>query len=48
MTENIKLINQGVKAKCPKCGYEWIYKGKSKIYVTCPQCQRRVKLNKID
>jgi hypothetical protein len=34
-----------MKKKCKKCGHEWDYKGKSKIYVTCPQCYSKIKIN---
>ena len=33
-----------MKIKCPKCNHEWEYKGKSKYYVTCPQCYNKVKI----
>ena len=26
------------------CKYEWDYKGKSKFYVTCPQCYNKLKI----
>jgi DNA-directed RNA polymerase subunit RPC12/RpoP len=29
------------KVKCPKCGYEWLYKGKLKR-CTCPNCGNKV------
>jgi len=28
----------GIKARCPRCNHKWIYKGKSKYYITCPFC----------
>ena len=38
----------GVELKCyhDDCGHEWTYKGKSRIYATCPQCQRKVRIDK--
>jgi len=24
--------------KCPRCGYEWNYKGRMKLRRTCPSC----------
>jgi ribosomal protein S27E len=39
---------KGIKVKCDKCGYQWIYKGRSKIYVTCPQCHKNVNLQKLN
>lgn len=32
------------KLKCPHCGKEWTYKGDHKIYVTCSDCKRNVKI----
>jgi len=34
-----------MKAKCPKCKYEWETKSQM-LNVTCPNCQRKVELNK--
>lgn len=31
-----------MKIKCPKCKYEWNTKSKLN-YVSCPNCQRKVK-----
>jgi protein-arginine kinase activator protein McsA len=28
---------------CPKCGHGWNYKGKSTLYVTCPNCYRKIR-----
>ena len=28
---------------CPKCGHDWNYKGKSSLYVTCPNCYRKIR-----
>jgi tRNA(Ile2) C34 agmatinyltransferase TiaS len=33
--------------KCPKCGYEWNYKGSHEHWATCPNCLRKVKLTPI-
>jgi len=30
-----------LQVKCPKCSYEWKYKGRSRYYVTCPQCRKQ-------
>jgi predicted nucleic acid-binding Zn-ribbon protein len=38
------MNSPGIKLRCNKCGYEWTYKGKSKIYATCPQCHRNIML----
>jgi len=29
-----------LQVKCRKCSYEWEYKGRSRYYVTCPQCRK--------
>ncbi|MEM3401968.1 MAG: hypothetical protein QW179_00960 [Candidatus Hadarchaeales archaeon] len=34
-----------MKIVCPRCKHEWNYRGKSKYYVTCPQCLRKIKLD---
>ena len=33
-----------MKVKCPKCGYEWDYKGK-RDRATCPSCGYPVKVD---
>jgi len=40
------MENTQTKMKCTHkdCEHEWNYKGKSKFYVTCPQCYRKVKV----
>jgi DNA-directed RNA polymerase subunit RPC12/RpoP len=35
-----------VKLRCPHCGYEWDYKGKSMFYATCPRCMYKVNIKK--
>jgi len=35
-----------IKCTNKKCNHVWNYKGKSKFYVTCPHCYRKVKINK--
>lgn len=32
-----------MEARCHKCKHKWDYKGKSKYYITCPRCYRKVK-----
>jgi len=34
-----------MKLKCSKCNHEWDYQGKSKFYVTCPHCYRKININ---
>ncbi len=29
---------------CPKCEYEWEFKGKSKYYTSCPRCRANIKI----
>ncbi|MFP4019010.1 MAG: hypothetical protein ACLFUH_07150 [Bacteroidales bacterium] len=33
--------NEGIELKCPKCEYEWTYKG-NLIKATCPSCGSKV------
>ena len=35
-----------MKVKCPKCNYEWEYKG-NRNYACCPKCYRQFRINKI-
>jgi transposase len=35
-----------VKLRCPYCGYVWEYKGKKSRYATCPNCLRKVDIQK--
>ena len=40
------MIQQNnIKALCDKCGKVWIYTGKNKVFVTCPDCRKLVKLD---
>jgi lipopolysaccharide biosynthesis regulator YciM len=32
-------IEEKVKVKCPKCGYEWFTRSK-RIYIQCPSCRK--------
>lgn len=34
-----------IELRC-KCGHEWIYKGKSEHYATCPRCHNLVNVKK--
>jgi DNA-directed RNA polymerase subunit RPC12/RpoP len=34
-----------VKLKCPRCGYEWEYKGRLRL-ATCPSCGKKVDVAK--
>ena len=32
------------EVKCDKCGYVWVYRGKHRKKVMCPDCRRMVPL----
>jgi len=32
---------------CYKCGYSWFYSGKSKYYLTCPRCYKKLSVKKL-
>jgi phage FluMu protein Com len=38
------MTKQNVKAICDGCGKVWIYTGRNKVYITCPDCRKLVKL----
>lgn len=27
------------------CGFQWDYKGKKKVFATCPDCYKKVRIN---
>ena len=35
-----------VKLRCPYCGYVWDYKGRKTRYATCPNCLRKVDIQR--
>jgi len=35
------------EVKCYKCGYKWNYTGKSKFFITCPRCMRKLLAKKV-
>jgi len=37
-----------MKVKCPKCKHGWNYLGKSKYYITCPHCYKKINIKKIE
>ncbi len=37
-----------MKMKCKKCGHEWDYNGRNKHTVTCPDCRKINKIDKIE
>ena len=41
-----KRKKRGVKLTCQHCDYEWSYRGYSKFYATCPNCQFKVHIKK--
>lgn len=47
--EELEIIEKdGIELKCQKCGYAWLYKGKSKNYAWCPSCNSRIRLDVVD
>jgi transposase len=42
----LEVVEVVVKLRCPYCGYVWEYKGKKTRYVTCPNCMRKVDIQK--
>jgi len=34
------------EATCPRCGYQWYYRGKRTVYIKCPNCLRDVSFEK--
>jgi len=35
-----------LEAKCPRCGYTWLYRGNRTVYIKCPNCLRDVLYSK--
>jgi len=33
-----------VLLRCPRCGYVWEYVGRKKVFATCPDCYKKVKI----
>ena len=42
----LEVVGVVVKLRCPYCGYVWDYRGKKTRYVTCPNCMRKVDIQK--
>ena len=42
----ITNLKKGIDLKCSICGYEWEYKGTKKIQATCPDCMRKIRIEK--
>lgn len=42
-TENTKENKKKDKLICPRCKYEWKFKGKM-FYATCPRCMYKYKV----
>jgi rubrerythrin len=40
-----KIAKGGVKLRCKKCGYTWIYGGENPYWATCPRCHTMVKVS---
>lgn len=45
MLKNKENKTKKVKVKCPHCGYEWKYGGRKKVFCTCPDCMKRLKID---
>lgn len=37
--------NEDYKVECVVCGHTWNYRGKSKYYITCPDCRSNLNLS---
>ena len=40
-----------MKVKCYKCNHEWDYKGQiivGKVYITCANCYRKIRIDKAE
>src|SRR5690606_39012388 len=44
----VALNDKPIAAQCPRCGYEWTYKGKNPFFASCPLCKTTVKLRKVN
>jgi len=42
MSKNLMNL---LDVQCPYCGYEWLYSGSQKHYVTCPSYKKKVRLH---
>ena len=42
----LQMNARRTKMICPKCGYDWEYKGKSNFYISCPRCRSNINLQK--
>jgi len=40
------VVEVVVKLRCPYCGYVWDYKGRKTRYATCPNCLRKVDIQR--
>jgi hypothetical protein len=41
------LEKKGIPVMC-RCGHIWKYKGKSRKYITCPNCLTKIQLKKAE
>jgi len=41
-------MKKGILLKCKnkKCEYEWIYRGESLFYASCPRCKSSINIRK--
>jgi len=42
--KKIVIQKEGRALQC-KCGYNWIYTGKSTLFASCPRCRTTVTIN---
>ena len=47
MKKRIEINITALRVKCPKCFYEWIYRGNSKKYITCSKCKYPIDQDKL-
>ena len=43
----LTYILNNVKLRCGRCGYEWLYRGKSEWYTSCPRCKTSVRVGRV-
>lgn len=41
---NKQKTQQKIQAICDNCGKAWVYTGSNKVFVTCPDCRKLVKI----
>jgi len=46
-TDILVLTMGELRLRCKRCGYEWIYRGRSEWYATCPRCHKLIGIRKL-